>query len=121
MSSIAKFDVKKFDGSNDFGLWRVKMRCLLIQHGREAALDPFPETMTDADKTAALKTDVYKKAHNPALLSSGLIMSKGKEYTNPSSLAKRQEPSPIHASEKETITAPFTHANPPKKIKEYAS
>lgn len=30
MSSIAKFDVKKFDGSKDFGLWRVKMRCLLI-------------------------------------------------------------------------------------------
>ncbi|GJU51632.1 hypothetical protein Tco_1221187 [Tanacetum coccineum] len=27
MSSIAKFDVEKFDGSNDFGLWRVKMQC----------------------------------------------------------------------------------------------
>ncbi|GKB31108.1 retrovirus-related pol polyprotein from transposon TNT 1-94 [Tanacetum coccineum] len=68
MSSIAKFDVKKFDGSNDFGLWRVKMRCLLIQHGWEAALDPFPETMADAEKTAALKTDVYKKAHSALLL-----------------------------------------------------
>ncbi|GKB57544.1 retrovirus-related pol polyprotein from transposon TNT 1-94 [Tanacetum coccineum] len=33
MSSIAKFDVEKFDGSNDFGLWRMKMQCLLIQHG----------------------------------------------------------------------------------------
>ncbi|GKC60480.1 retrotransposon protein, putative, ty1-copia subclass [Tanacetum coccineum] len=68
MSSIAKFDVEKFDGSNDFGLWRVKMRCLLIQHGWEAALDPFPETMADAEKTAALKTDVYKKAHSALLL-----------------------------------------------------
>ncbi|GJU28111.1 retrovirus-related pol polyprotein from transposon TNT 1-94, partial [Tanacetum coccineum] len=68
MSSIAKFDVKKFDGSNDFGLWRVKMRCLLIQHGWEAALDPFLETMADAEKTAALKTDVYKKAHSALLL-----------------------------------------------------
>ncbi|GJZ40172.1 integrase, catalytic region, zinc finger, CCHC-type containing protein [Tanacetum coccineum] len=68
MSSIAKFDVKKFNGSNDFGLWRMKMRCLLIQHGWEAALDPFPKTMTDADKTAALKTDVYKKAHSALLL-----------------------------------------------------
>nr|GEV76138.1 hypothetical protein [Tanacetum cinerariifolium] len=57
----AKFEVEKFDGSNDFGLWRVKMRCLLIQHGWEAALDPFPGTMTDADKIAALKTDFYKK------------------------------------------------------------
>ncbi|GJT27716.1 retrovirus-related pol polyprotein from transposon TNT 1-94 [Tanacetum coccineum] len=68
MSSIAKFDVEKFDGSNDFGLWRVKMRYLLIQHSWEAALDPFPGTMTDADKTTALKTDVYKKAHNALLL-----------------------------------------------------
>nr|GEV42924.1 retrovirus-related Pol polyprotein from transposon TNT 1-94 [Tanacetum cinerariifolium] len=54
--------------SNDFGLWRVKMRCLLIQHGWEAALDPFPETMADTEKTAALKTDVYKKAHSALLL-----------------------------------------------------
>ncbi|GJR89434.1 retrovirus-related pol polyprotein from transposon TNT 1-94 [Tanacetum coccineum] len=53
---------------NDFGLWRVKMRCLLNQHGWEAALDPFPKTMADAKKTAALKTDVYKKAHNALLL-----------------------------------------------------
>ncbi|GJW82059.1 retrovirus-related pol polyprotein from transposon TNT 1-94, partial [Tanacetum coccineum] len=68
MSSIAKFDVKKFDESNDFGLWRVKMRCLLIQHGWEAALDPFPETMADAEKTVALKMDVYKKAHSALLL-----------------------------------------------------
>ncbi|GJZ20305.1 zinc finger, CCHC-type containing protein [Tanacetum coccineum] len=68
MSSIAKFDVEKFDGSNDFGLWRVKMRCLLIQHGWDAALDPFPGTMTDAYKTVALKMDVYKKAHSALLL-----------------------------------------------------
>ncbi|GJZ41047.1 retrovirus-related pol polyprotein from transposon TNT 1-94 [Tanacetum coccineum] len=68
ISSISKFDVEKFDGSNDFGLWRVKMRCLLIQHGWEAALDPFPRTMIDTDKTAALKTDVYKKAHSTLLL-----------------------------------------------------
>nr|GEY71071.1 retrovirus-related Pol polyprotein from transposon TNT 1-94 [Tanacetum cinerariifolium] len=46
----------------------MKMRCLLIQHGYEAALDPFLETMTDADKTATLKTDVYKKAHSALLL-----------------------------------------------------
>nr|GEU73396.1 hypothetical protein [Tanacetum cinerariifolium] len=64
----AKFDVKKFDGSNDFGLWHMKMRCLLIQRGWEAALDPFSITMTNADKTATLKTDVYKKAHNALLL-----------------------------------------------------
>nr|GEU92943.1 hypothetical protein [Tanacetum cinerariifolium] len=43
------------------------MRCLLIQHGWEAALDPFSKTMTDAKKTTALKTNVYKKAHNALL------------------------------------------------------
>ncbi|GJX33967.1 hypothetical protein Tco_0245524 [Tanacetum coccineum] len=46
----------------------IKMRCLLIQHGWESELDPFLGTMTDADKTAALKTDVYKKAHSALLL-----------------------------------------------------
>nr|GEU79474.1 retrovirus-related Pol polyprotein from transposon TNT 1-94 [Tanacetum cinerariifolium] len=68
MSSIVKFDVEKFDRSNNFGLWHVKMWCLLIQHGWEAALDAFPGTMTDADKTAMLKTNVYKKAHSALLL-----------------------------------------------------
>ncbi|GJX68684.1 hypothetical protein Tco_0304411 [Tanacetum coccineum] len=29
----AKFDIEKFDGTGDFGLWRIKMRALLIQHG----------------------------------------------------------------------------------------
>ncbi|GJR59823.1 retrotransposon protein, putative, ty1-copia subclass [Tanacetum coccineum] len=65
---VAKFDVENFDGSNDFGMWRVKMRRLLIQHGWEAVLDPFPKTMADAEKTTALKTDVYKKAHSALLL-----------------------------------------------------
>ncbi|GJT87164.1 ALP1-like protein isoform X1 [Tanacetum coccineum] len=37
MSSIGKFDVEKFDESNDFGLWRVKMWCLLIQQGVEGS------------------------------------------------------------------------------------
>ena len=26
----AKFEVEKFTGSNDFGLWRVKVRTLLV-------------------------------------------------------------------------------------------
>ncbi|GJT93083.1 hypothetical protein Tco_1081928, partial [Tanacetum coccineum] len=59
MSSIAKFDIAKFNGSNNF---------VLIQHGWEAALDPLRGTMTDVDKTTALKTDVYKKAHSALLL-----------------------------------------------------
>ncbi|GKF01976.1 hypothetical protein Tco_0028899, partial [Tanacetum coccineum] len=41
----AKFDIKKFDGIGDFGLWRVKMHALLIQHGCEAALKVLPVDM----------------------------------------------------------------------------
>ncbi|GKE22157.1 retrovirus-related pol polyprotein from transposon TNT 1-94, partial [Tanacetum coccineum] len=39
----AKFDIEKFDGTGDFGLWRIKMRALLIQHGCEAALEVLRE------------------------------------------------------------------------------
>ncbi|GKB38589.1 retrotransposon protein, putative, ty1-copia subclass [Tanacetum coccineum] len=41
----AKFDIEKFDGTGDLGLWRIKMRPLLIQHGCEAALEVLPEDM----------------------------------------------------------------------------
>jgi len=27
----SKWDIEKFTGSNDFGLWKVKMRAILIQ------------------------------------------------------------------------------------------
>ncbi|GKC78990.1 hypothetical protein Tco_1129764 [Tanacetum coccineum] len=67
MSSIAKFEFKKFDGSNDFGLWRVKMRCLLIQPDRGYARS-IPKNHGRAKKTMALKTNVYKKAHSALLL-----------------------------------------------------
>ena len=34
----AKFDIEKFDGNNDFGLWRLKMHALLVQNGLHKAL-----------------------------------------------------------------------------------
>ena len=49
----AKFEVEKFIVSNDFGLWRLKMRALLIHQGLEDALkglSGLPETMSDQDK-----------------------------------------------------------------------
>ena len=33
-----KFDVEKFIGRNDFGLWRLKMKALLVQQGLQDAL-----------------------------------------------------------------------------------
>ncbi|GJV46322.1 retrovirus-related pol polyprotein from transposon TNT 1-94 [Tanacetum coccineum] len=54
----AKFDIEKYDGTGDFGLWRIKMRALLIQHGCEAALEVLP-----ADMEAQTKAELNKKAH----------------------------------------------------------
>nr|GEZ27317.1 zinc finger, CCHC-type [Tanacetum cinerariifolium] len=39
-SSITRFDIEKFDGKNDFGLWKIKMRALMVQEGCDAALEP---------------------------------------------------------------------------------
>nr|GEZ93609.1 zinc finger, CCHC-type [Tanacetum cinerariifolium] len=62
----AKFDIKKFDGTGDFGLWRIKMRALLIQHGCEAALEVLP-----ADMEAQTKAELNKKAHSAVILCLG--------------------------------------------------
>ncbi|GKB34754.1 retrovirus-related pol polyprotein from transposon TNT 1-94 [Tanacetum coccineum] len=55
----AKFDIEKFDGTGDFGLWRIKMRALLIQHGCEAAMEVLREVTgktTAAGVWSKLKT-----------------------------------------------------------------
>nr|GEU55784.1 retrovirus-related Pol polyprotein from transposon TNT 1-94 [Tanacetum cinerariifolium] len=59
----AKFDIKKFDGTSDFGLWRIKMRALLIQHGCEAALEVLPANME-----AQTKVELNKKAHSVVIV-----------------------------------------------------
>ncbi|GKA89306.1 retrovirus-related pol polyprotein from transposon TNT 1-94 [Tanacetum coccineum] len=70
----AKFDIEKFDGTGDFGLWRIKMRALLIQHGCEAALEVLPE-----DMEAQAKTELNKKAHSASLANK--LYLKKKLYT----------------------------------------
>ncbi|GJV45101.1 retrotransposon protein, putative, ty1-copia subclass [Tanacetum coccineum] len=62
----AKFDIEKFDGTGDFGLWRVKMRALLIQNRCEAALEVLPRDM----ETQA-KAELNKKAHSAVILCLG--------------------------------------------------
>lgn len=39
MASTSKVDIEKFDGSNDFGLWKVKMLAHLGNMGLGKALD----------------------------------------------------------------------------------
>ncbi|GKC53956.1 retrovirus-related pol polyprotein from transposon TNT 1-94, partial [Tanacetum coccineum] len=62
----AKFDIEKFDGTGDFGLWKIKMHALLIQHGCEAALEVLP-----ADMEAQTKVELNKKAHSDVILCLG--------------------------------------------------
>nr|GEZ63565.1 retrovirus-related Pol polyprotein from transposon TNT 1-94 [Tanacetum cinerariifolium] len=59
----AKFDIEKFDDTGDFGLWRVKMGALLIQHGCEAALEVLP-----ADMEAQVKVELKRKTHSAVIL-----------------------------------------------------
>ncbi|GKC76208.1 hypothetical protein Tco_1126982 [Tanacetum coccineum] len=62
----AKFNIKKFDRTGDFRLWRIKMHALLIQHRCEAALEVLP-----ADMEAQTKAELNKKAHSAVILCLG--------------------------------------------------
>ncbi|GKE18841.1 retrovirus-related pol polyprotein from transposon TNT 1-94 [Tanacetum coccineum] len=65
-SSITRFDIEKFDGKNDFGLWQIKMRALMVQQGCDAALETLP-----ADMEAGEKAALMKKAYSTLILCLG--------------------------------------------------
>ncbi|GKB01369.1 hypothetical protein Tco_0829413 [Tanacetum coccineum] len=54
-SSTTKFDIKKFDGKNDFRLWQIKMRALIVQQGCDAALETLPMDMKACENAALMK------------------------------------------------------------------
>ncbi|GJZ62217.1 hypothetical protein Tco_0618354 [Tanacetum coccineum] len=54
-SSITRFDIEKFDGKNEFGLWQIKMRALMVQQGCDAALETLPANMEAGEKAALMK------------------------------------------------------------------
>lgn len=64
-----KFDIEKFTGKNDFGLWRVKMRALLVQQGVAEALQG--SAALSADMTEKEKIGMLEKAHSLIILSLG--------------------------------------------------
>uniref|UniRef100_A0A803NSH6 Retrovirus-related Pol polyprotein from transposon TNT 1-94 n=1 Tax=Cannabis sativa TaxID=3483 RepID=A0A803NSH6_CANSA len=64
-----KFDLEKFNGKNDFGFWKVKMRALLVQQGLRDAL--LGEEKMHAGLTDKEKLDILIKAHNTIILSLG--------------------------------------------------
>ncbi|GKC30759.1 zinc finger, CCHC-type containing protein [Tanacetum coccineum] len=54
-SSITRFDVEKFDGKNDFGLWQIKMRALMVHQGCDVALETLPVDIEVGEKAALMK------------------------------------------------------------------
>ena len=65
--SSHKFDIEKFNGSNDFTLWKIKMKAVLVQQGCSAALEG--EEKLPTNLKAEEKTDILAKAHSAILLS----------------------------------------------------
>ncbi|KAF5775409.1 putative RNA-directed DNA polymerase [Helianthus annuus] len=64
-----KFELEKFDGRNDFSLWRVKMRALLVHNGVVDALKG--EDRLPNELSAKEKKEILEKAHSAIILSLG--------------------------------------------------
>lgn len=67
MATTTRYEVAKFDGKNDFSLWRVKMRALLVQQGLLKALkgsNALPTNLSDEEKE-----DLLERAHSAIQLS----------------------------------------------------
>lgn len=63
--SMARYDVEKFDGKSDFGLWRIKMEPLLIHQGLDQALEEKP----DDDQATGKRQEILRKARSAIFLS----------------------------------------------------
>jgi precorrin-2 methylase len=65
----SKCDIEKFTGSNDFGLWKVKMRAILTQQKYVEAIKGV--TQMPATLSAAEKTEMDEKALSAIILCLG--------------------------------------------------
>jgi len=61
-----KFDIEKFTSKNDFNLWRIKMRVLLVHQGLDVALDG-KNFLVHLSKSK--KKEFLDKAHSALILS----------------------------------------------------
>lgn len=62
-----KFYLENLNGSNDFTLWKMKMRALLAQQGYATTLEG--ETKLPKDMADEKKVDILKKAYSAIMLS----------------------------------------------------
>ena len=63
--AMARFETEKFNGRNDFGLWRIKMKALLIHQGLDEALE---STATKEEESTDKQKEIMKKARNAIIL-----------------------------------------------------
>ena len=71
--SSVKVDIEKFDG-NDFGIWQLKMRALLVQQGLLKTLKgvkALPNSWTDEEKE-----DVMERALGAIMLTCTGVVAK---------------------------------------------
>ena len=74
--SSARYDIEEFDGSNDFSLWKIKMRELLGNLGLEESLEveqKLPKNVTEEQKKdfSERRKEINKRAYNTLILSLG--------------------------------------------------
>ena len=71
----SRFEAEKFNGKNDYGLWKMKMKALLIQQGLASALqakDPEEKGKEPLDEKAKQwQEEVSMKAHSAVILCLG--------------------------------------------------
>lgn len=77
MSRFAsRYDIEKFNGPNDFSLWKIKMQALLGNLGLKEALkeeSKDKDKVGDGSKTLSVeqRADIEEKAFNTLILSLG--------------------------------------------------
>ena len=72
--SISRFEAEKFSGKNDFGLWRLKMRAMLVQQGLAEALKGEDKTKVAEEldpKEKAKRDEIFERAHSAIILNLG--------------------------------------------------
>ncbi|GJR14321.1 zinc finger, CCHC-type containing protein [Tanacetum coccineum] len=73
-SSITRFDIENFDEKNNFGLWQIKMRALMVQQGCDATLETLPVDMRPGIWTKFTSLYMIKSLANRLYLKKKLYM-----------------------------------------------
>ena len=82
---MSKFEIEKFTGDNDYGLWKMKMRAVLVREGLSATLDgesSLPETLSEKEKK-----DLLDRAYSTLILGLGdKVLREVKKMTTPAEI-----------------------------------